>query len=128
MVPLVALILAAASPDTPPEPQLANGGRNVVSLFSSDDYPYEAMQNNWQGDVIVTLRIGTDGRPRICRIVLSSGHEPLDLATCRIMLTRAKFTPARDSNGNAVEDDFKTPVIHWRLVQEPEPEPQPAPQ
>jgi len=122
MIPLLALLLAA-SPDPSPDAQPLIGSppqapSSVAALLSNDDYPAEALRNNWQGTVQVKLRIGTDGRVRACRIVRSSGHDSLDLATCRIMLMRARFSPARDSNGNAVEDDFVSPPISWRLEEE----------
>jgi len=90
-------------------------------VFSADDYPADAMQAGAEGTAVVDLRIDAGGRPRSCRIVQSSGNQSLDLATCRIMLIRARFTPARDSNGNPVEDTFRTPPIRWQLVEEPEP-------
>jgi periplasmic protein TonB len=101
---------------------------NVVALFSSDDYPVEAMRNGDQGRVIVDLRIGTNGRARSCRIVQSSGHQALDVKTCEIMLRRAKFSPARDAAGRAVEDTLRAPPIEWRLQEDPAPEPQPMAQ
>jgi len=125
MIPL-SLLLLAAIPD-PPAPSLPNGSQSVVSLFSYDDYPTEALRNGEEGTVIVDLIIRTDGRPRACRIIRSSGHPTLDLATCNIMLRRARFSPARDSNGNPVEDTFRTPPVSWRLVEEPAPQPEPAP-
>jgi len=120
MVPL--LIAMAAAQTVPVSPPPAT--QSVVSLFSVDDYPPMALSLGWQGKVVVKLRIGIDGRPRACRIVHSSGHDELDIATCKIMLTRARFSPARDKNGNPVEDDFETPPIEWRIA-EPVPEPQP---
>jgi hypothetical protein len=39
----------------------------------------------------------------------------LDDATCDLMIKRAFFKPAKDSNGKPVEDHFRTPPIRWRL-------------
>jgi protein TonB len=116
---LIALIAAATAPDRP----WSRVG-DVRMLFSSDDYPADAMQNGWQGAVVVDLRIDAKGQPRRCVIVRTSGHESLDHATCNIMLIRARFIPAKDSNGKPVEDVFRTPPIVWRLVEEPAPEPE----
>jgi TonB family protein len=114
------LLIAQAVMATPPPPV----STSVASLISNDDYPAEALRNDWQGRVKVRLRIGTDGRVRACRVVQSSGHAPLDLKTCEIMLVRARFTPARDKDGHAVEDDFLSPPIVWLIEQEAKPEPQ----
>ncbi len=129
MIPLFILLLGSPlSPDAPPPP--TNVSHNVAGLFSNDDYPPKALENGWEGGVIVKVRVGTNGRVRACRIVQSSGYQVLDIKTCEIMLLRAKFTPARDSNGNAVEDDVQLPMIRWRTVANttPKPEPEPAPQ
>ena len=50
-----------------------------------------------------------------CNIIQSSGNGALDSATCNILRRRAKFVPARDSNGNATSDTITTPSIVWRL-------------
>jgi protein TonB len=112
MVPL--LILAALSQTVPSPPP---GTQSVASLLSFEDYPAEAVRNNWQGDVSVKLNITKDGRVRACRIVQSSGYPVLDLKTCEVMLLRARFTPARNIFGQPVEDVFQAPLIRWRLQQ-----------
>lgn len=116
---LIAMAAAQTVPDSPSPTR-----PSVVSLFSADDYPPTALALGWQGKVVVKLRIGIDGRVRACRIVHSSGHDELDIATCKIMLTRARFAPARNKYGNPVEDDVQTPPIEWRIA-EPAPEPDP---
>ena len=123
VIPLLISLFAVA---TAPENTSSKGG-DVRMLFSYDDYPADAIQNGWGGTVVADLRIDAKGQPRRCAIVRSSGHESLDHATCNIMLIRARFTPAHDSNGRPVEDTFRTPPITWRIVEEPAPEPaQPA--
>jgi periplasmic protein TonB len=123
---MLLLLIAQAAVATPP-PSIQTPppvSTTVASMISNEDYPVEALRNDWQGTVKVKLRIGTNGRPRACRIVQSSGHARLDLKTCEIMLVRARFQPARDQKGNAVEDDFLTPPIVWRIEQDAEkPEP-----
>lgn len=118
---LIAMAAAQTVPVSPPPVR-----QSVVSLFSMDDYPPAALASHSEGTVVVKLRIGIDGRPRACRIVRSSGHDELDLATCNIMLTRARFSPARDRNGNPVEDDFQTPPVSWRIAEPVAETPQPG--
>ena len=83
-------------------------------LFTSDDYPAGALRGEHQGLVLYRLEIGTDGRVSNCAIRSSSGSQALDLATCRILRNRTRFTPARDSEGNPVPD-MRDGEIMWRL-------------
>lgn len=87
---------------------------NLVSLFSTDDYPREAIRNGEEGTVAVTLTVNAEGKVADCAIDQSSGSPSLDVQTCRILWTRAQFTPARDSQGNAVQDTFHQ-RIRWEL-------------
>lgn len=86
----------------------------LSSLLSGDDYPQSALMNGEQGDTTVQLAISTNGRVAGCAVTRSSGSPVLDSATCRILQSRARFTPARDEAGNAAADEMST-TIHWRL-------------
>jgi TonB family protein len=97
-----------------PKPSSSARG-DLRTLFSSDDYPTSAMVRDEQGTVRAELGIDTHGRVEKCSIVQSSGHASLDGATCRILLRRARFTPARDLDGKPVPDSVTTPAIVWRL-------------
>lgn len=102
----------AGSPDTEGTDQRARG--NLAALFSADDYPSDALRKGEQGRTTVQLDIDRDGRVSRCNVVSSSGSSSLDNATCSILAERARFTPARDSNGNRVEDSH-TQTIVWQL-------------
>jgi len=41
-------------------------------------YPRSAIDNNWEGEVVVRMAIGADGRIAALGIKSSSGHEILD--------------------------------------------------
>jgi TonB family protein len=88
---------------------------SIATIFSEDDYPAEAFKNGWEGDVGIKVRVGVDGRPHSCWILHSSGYAVLDVQTCAIVLGRARFVPARDSNGDAVIDDFVLPTVRWAI-------------
>ena len=117
--PPVIAPVAPAPPPPPPPPrktvsaQSAKG--DLRTLFSPDDYPASAQAAGAEGTARATLTIGTDGRVVSCNITQSSGNGSLDSATCNILRRRAKFVPARDSNGNATTDTVSTPAIVWRL-------------
>ena len=76
--------------------------RNVVSLFSTDDYPSEAISRGEQGTAGVRYKIGTDGRVSDCRVVESSGSKALDQQTCAIITKRVRFEPAKTKSGEPV--------------------------
>jgi periplasmic protein TonB len=111
-----------APPAPPPPPpakivraQSARG--NLLNLFSSEDYPESALRSSAEGTTTVRLSIGTSGRVTGCDVVSSSGHSDLDNATCRILSSRARFTPARNSDGSPTNDTY-TQRVTWRLPSE----------
>jgi periplasmic protein TonB len=112
----------APSPPAPPPPprktvsaQSAKG--DLRSLFSGDeDYPESARDAGAEGTVRAQLTISATGAVVGCNIIQSSGNNALDTTTCSILRRRAKFIPARDSNGNPTTDTIETPAITWRLA------------
>jgi TonB family protein len=96
---------------------LAEPRANLASYISDADYPASAIRANEQGMVSFHLTIGADGRVTECTITTSSGSAALDEATCRILRSRARFTPARDDQGNPTTGHADN-RIRWSL---PEP-------
>jgi periplasmic protein TonB len=83
--------------------------------FDNDrDYPPAALRREEQGTVRVGFTIGTDGRVTSCNVLQSSGSSALDSTTCRIILSRFRYEPARDSFGNPVVETRTQPVT-WRI-------------
>lgn len=110
---------APVPPAPPPRrvvpPQRARA--NLNSYFSTDDYPAGALRNNEQGTTGFSLTIGTSGRVDACSVTSSSGSSALDQATCRILRSRARYTPARDEDGNPTTGHDSGRVT-WRLPAE----------
>jgi protein TonB len=118
--PPIPQVTQAPPPPSPPPPprkvQSAQSARgDLRSLFSADDYPASAQAAGAEGTAQAQLTIGADGRVVGCNLTRSTGNSALDSATCNILRRRAKFTPARDSNGNPTTDTVSTPPIVWRL-------------
>ena len=117
--PIPQIVQAPPAPPPPPPPhktvsaQSARG--DVRTLFSADDYPASAQAAGAEGTAQATLTIGPDGHVVGCNLIKSTGNGALDSATCNILRRRAKFTPARDSNGNPTTDTYTTPPIRWQL-------------
>ena len=84
-------------------------------LFSADDYPPAALRRDEMGRVRVRIRVSDAGEPADCTVTGSSGSADLDKATCDIIRTRAKFTPAVDVDGKPVRSVY-TSTVNWVLV------------
>jgi protein TonB len=104
--------VARPAPPVRKEPVSVSG--NLQGLIRSSDYPQSALDNEEQGTVAVQLSVGTNGRVTGCSVTKSSGSRTLDSTTCRILTSRAKFTPARDSSGNLTTGSFPQRIT-WRL-------------
>lgn len=109
---------APPAPPPPPPPVKQVQARSAVGdlqgLFRGDDYPQSAIEREEEGAVTVRLTIGTNGRVSGCDVTSGSGSRSLDSTTCRVLRSRARFTPARDSNGNPTTDSI-TQRIRWVL-------------
>ena len=108
---------APPAPPAPPPvrtvpPKSAVG--NLQGLISPDDYPQTALENEEQGTVSVRLSIGTNGRVTDCSVTGSSGSRTLDSTTCRVLKSRARFTPATDQNGAPTSGSFSQRIT-WRI-------------
>ena len=113
--------IAPPPPPAPPAPRVQQAARargDVRTLFSADDYPSSAQRDGAEGTAQASLTIGTDGRVTACNITRSTGNSSLDQATCNILRRRARFTPAKDQNGQPITDSYSTPPIRWQLVDE----------
>lgn len=117
--PIPPVVAAPPAPPAPPPPRKVQSATSAKgdlrTLFSADDYPAAAQAAGAEGTAQAQLTIGADGRVVGCNLTRSTGNSALDAATCNILRRRAKFSPARDSNGNATSDTVSTPPIVWRL-------------
>jgi TonB family protein len=113
---LTGLVQASSPPPEPPPPSRASPARWLGGpvRFAKGDYPAEARRNREEGVVGYRLEIGADGRVTRCRVTSPSGSASLDAATCRLLTKRARFTPARDSNGRPAPGAVWSRIA-WRL-------------
>jgi protein TonB len=104
-------------PPITPEPRKvepAHARANLASYVSDADYPSSAIRDEQQGTTRFRLTVGADGRVIDCAVTGSSGSPALDATTCRLMKSRARFTPARDSDGKGTTDIVSN-AIRWVL-------------
>jgi periplasmic protein TonB len=108
--------LPPRKPDVVPPRKIesARARANLASYVSDEDYPSTAVRNEEQGTTRFRLGVGPDGKVTNCTITGSSGSPALDSATCRLMKSRARFTPARDSDGRTTSDSVNS-AIRWVL-------------
>jgi TonB family protein len=125
-VAFLALAAAPAATAAPPSARSesdsagpARARTNLATLFSDEDYPPEAVRNHEQGPVAFRLSVGPDGRPTACAVTGSSGSAVLDSTTCRLLMERAHFEPARDKRGRPISDSVDGRII-WRLPEDEE--------
>ena len=107
---------APPAPPAPPRPNIqpAQAKANLASYVSNDDYPPDAISREEQGTTGFHLDVGPDGRVTNCSITSSSGSRSLDATTCRLMKSRARFTPATDNTGARVAGSASS-RIRWVL-------------
>lgn len=82
--------------------------------ISNDDYPSVALRRDQEGTASYRLTIGSNGMVANCQITRSTGHEALDAATCKLISRRARFDPAKDSDGQKIAGSYDGQVS-WRI-------------
>jgi len=115
------ITVAPPPPPAPPPPvrrvQPAKARANLASYITNDDYPSSALRNEEQGTTGFRLDVGPDGRVSGCTVTAPSGSSALDTATCRLLRSRARFTPATDSTGARTSDSVSG-RIRWQIPEE----------
>jgi TonB family protein len=100
--------------------QLASGGelplllaaslKNAASIITASDYPRNVRA---EGTARFEMTVDAEGQPQSCVITASAGNDALDRATCNAFMKRARFTPAKDSTGQAVAGRYRGSVT-WK--------------
>ncbi len=111
------IVPPTVDPPAPPKAKKVEPARaraNLASYVSDEDYPSSAARNEESGTTRFKLAVGPDGRVKECTVTSSSGSSALDSTTCRLMKQRARFTPARDSDGKPTGDTVAN-AIRWVL-------------
>ena len=79
-----------------------------------DDYPSRELRNGIEGTTHVRVVVGTAGRAGASEVTRSSGNARLDAAACRNVMSRARFDPATDGNGQKVVGSYSSSV-RWQI-------------
>ena len=84
--------------------QAARPRNDASTWITLQDYPTDT---HHEGVTRYRLLIATTGRVAQCEITESSGSRWLDEATCRNLVRRARFHPATNSQGEAIEGQYE---------------------
>lgn len=81
--------------------------------FSSKDIPYQALKDDIGGIVEYSVDVDASGNPTDCHVLVTSGHAALDEVTCRTLIVKSRFVPAKDANGLPVSGIYKGKIT-WK--------------
>jgi TonB family protein len=76
--------------------------KDAGEWLSPTEFPFKAFHGNELSGIRVALTVDAGGRPVRCQVTRSSGFEEMDENTCTAAMRSARFTPARDAQGNPV--------------------------
>lgn len=82
-------------------------------LFSSDDYPWDALIAGEGGSVKIGLLVDEQGKVADCSVLETSGVAMLDAQSCAIVREKARFTPAVGNDGKPAKDAFVQRIV-WQ--------------
>jgi hypothetical protein len=84
----------------------------LQSLFSTDDYPWDAVRQRQSGLAHVVVLVDEKGGIVDCTLIATSGIAVLDAQTCIIIRKRGKFAPAVGADGKPTKGIFHQRV-NW---------------
>ena len=85
------------------------------STFRAEDYPAAMLNKDRIGSVRALLLIDQTGSPTACRVIETSGEPAFEQKVCEVLRDRARFTPARDSDGRPVASYYLAPNVRFQL-------------
>ena len=104
----------ASTPPAQPSftPKAATPRGRPADWATPDDYPAQDFRLEHEGVTRFSLSVGHDGRPQSCLVTQSSGWPGLDAATCKLVMARARFTPATNEDGRPTTGTYAN-AIRW---------------
>lgn len=87
---------------------------NMGEVFTSNDYPSEAVRKELEGTVLPRVDVDAQGKVVRCQIAKSSGVPELDETTCRLLVERGRFKAATNRKGRPIAGKWSKRVA-WVL-------------
>ncbi|RYY36583.1 MAG: energy transducer TonB [Sphingomonadales bacterium] len=87
---------------------------NGAQWFTYKDYPKAARKAKMHGRIGYALHLSDEGCPTKCEIVSTSGYPLLDIETCKLLMRRARYSPALDAEGKPIASVVSL-AITWAL-------------
>lgn len=94
---------------------LAKPLASPATWIKPGDYPEAMLRSRQPGLVQFRLTIGEDGTPTACRIQQSTHSAGFDKAVCDALKRRARFEPARDTEGRPLTS-FYLNSVHFQIL------------
>lgn len=110
------LVWAGTAHATPPASATPLGSPG--DWITTEDYPAAALRGGIEGTTQFRVTVDRAGVAKDCTVTGTSGSADLDSATCALVTQRARFAPAKDKHGRAIEGAYANRV-HWKIPQEP---------
>ncbi len=99
---------------SPFDPVGARPKGNTSRWVTNDDYRSRWILEEMASTARFSLAIDARGKVTGCTVTRSTGHAPLDAATCDLVTKRARFDAARDGSGKPVAGSYSG-VITWQI-------------
>lgn len=99
---------------------LAIHARWISGSIRDSDYPRSAVVGRQSGTVGLRFVVAPSGRVSQCTVTRSSGSSALDSTTCRLIMSRFRYRPARDYTGRPIPETIRG-AHEWELGPEPPP-------
>lgn len=96
------------------DPVGAKPGNDPSRWLSNDDYRPSWIRRELTGTARFRLEIAANGTVTGCSVTGSTGHSELDQATCALVTRRARFEPARGTQGEPVAGSYSG-AVRWEL-------------
>ena len=84
------------------------------------DYPRRAYEARFEGTVYLRFVVAPDGYVSDCAVTRSSGNREIDETTCRLIMRRFRYRPARNEEGRPIASVIRGQHL-WELAPEPPP-------
>jgi protein TonB len=81
---------------------VARDARLLRGEIRDSDWPKAALRSRAQGIVHFRVTVAPTGRVSDCTVTRSSGNAALDGTTCRLVMERFRYDPARDTAGRPI--------------------------